>query len=150
MSQSLSNVLVHIVVSTKNHKPLITEKIAAELQMYISSILSSYESPVIKIGGSNDHIHILCKLARTITISELIEQFKSGSSKWIKTKGTEFESFYWQKGYGVFSVSHSNVKMVSAYIANQTDHHRKMSFKEEFRLFLQKHNIAYDEKYVWD
>jgi putative transposase len=150
MAQSLSNVLVHIVVSTKNHLPLITKPIDAELYAYVMSIFNSHNCPVVRIGGHNDHVHILCNLARTISISELIEHFKSSSSKWIKTKGPEFESFYWQNGYGIFSVSQSNAKTVAAYIERQADHHRKLSFKDEFRMFLKKHNVSFDERYVWD
>jgi putative transposase len=150
MAQSLSNVLVHIVVSTKGHQPLITEHIGGELYAYVMSIFSSHNCPVVRIGGHNDHIHILCNLARTISISELMEQFKSSSSKWIKTKKPEIESFYWQNGYGVFSVSQSNAKTVAAYIERQADHHRKLSFKDEFRMFLKKHNVSFDERYVWD
>jgi putative transposase len=150
MAQSLSNVLVHIVVSTRNHHLLISENISSELYSYLIAVFRSHDCPIVTVGGSSDHIHILCNLARTITIADLIEHFKSSSSKWIKAKGAEFKLFYWQKGYGVFSVSQSNIKTVSNYIQNQAVHHRKMSFKEEFRLFLQKHKIAFDERYVWD
>jgi putative transposase len=150
MAQSLSNILVHIVISTKNHQPLITEGITDELYAYIGSVFKADNCPVVKIGGYLDHIHILSRFSRTITISQLIEDFKSSSSRWIKAKGADFAGFYWQKGYGVFSVSQSNSKTVEEYIANQAEHHRKMSFKEEFRMFLEKHEIAFDERYVWD
>jgi REP element-mobilizing transposase RayT len=93
---------------------------------------------------------MLCLLSRKLAIKDLIEQSKTGTSKWIKTKGPEYRDFYWQSGYGVFSVSESNVEEVKRYIANQEEHHKKLSFQDEFRQFCERHGIAYDERYVWD
>jgi len=149
MAQSLSNILLHIIVSTKGRRPIITEQITAELYSYIGGIFKSQNCMVIKIGGYVDHIHILTNLSRTISISALVESFKSSSSKWIKAKGSEFESFYWQNGYGAFSVSQSNLESVVSYIENQHEHHKQINFMDEFRSFLNKHEIVFDENYIW-
>jgi REP element-mobilizing transposase RayT len=150
MPQSLSNILLHIVFSTKNRVDSISEEIEAELYAYIASICKSYKCDLIKIGGTSNHIHILCTLARTVSVSTLIEKLKSGSSKWIKTKAEELELFSWQSGYGVFSIGQSQIPFVEKYIINQKSHHSKISFMDEFREFLHKYQIEYDERYVWD
>ena len=98
----------------------------------------------------SDHIHIFCRLSRTKSVAEVIESVKTSSSKWIKTKGSEFSGFHWQSGYGAFSVSQSDSDAVIDYIRNQAQHHRKVSFQEEFRRFLERYQIAYDDRYVWD
>jgi REP element-mobilizing transposase RayT len=97
-----------------------------------------------------DHIHILFDLARTVSVSQAVEEVKKSSSKWIKTQGAEFASFAWQAGYGAFAVSQSNVPTVRNYIARQQEHHRRKSFQEEYRAVLERHGVAYDEQYVWD
>ena len=104
----------------------------------------------ILINGTEDHVHILCNLSRTVALSKLVEEIKRQSSKWIKEQGLGFQDFFWQGGYGVFSVSQSNVDVVRAYVADQEEHHRKFSFQDEFRAMCQKHGIAVDERYGWD
>lgn len=151
MPQSLSHVYIHLVFSTKNHQPFIDELIQPELYSYIAKVLyEECSSPAKIIGGVEDHTHILLNLSRTCTIASLVEMVKKRSSKWIKTKSEKYRAFQWQTGYGVFSVSKSGADEVAKYIANQREHHRKRSFKEEFRGFLDKHGIDYDERYVWD
>ena len=151
MPQSLSQVLVHVVFSTKHRQPFITEKIEPELYAYIAKILyDECQSPASIIGGDNDHLHILLVQSRIWSMAKIVELIKKRSSKWIKTKGNEFRTFQWQAGYGVFSVSVSNAGIVKKYIANQKEHHRKTSYQNEFRIFLKKHDLDYDEKYVWD
>ena len=151
MPQSLSQIYIHLVFSTKNHKPFVDETIQPELYAYIAKILhDECSSPAKIIGGVEDHIHILLNLSRTCTVAHLVEMVKKRSSKWIKTKGEKYRSFQWQIGYGVFSVSRSGLEAVTKYISNQKEHHTKRSFKDEFREFLNKHGIEYDEKYVWD
>ena len=150
MPQSLAKVYLHIVFSTKNRKPLIKQEVEVELHKYLSGIARDHNSPVIAINNVEDHIHILCLLSRNITISKLLEELKKSSSKWIKTKGDANKNFYWQNGYGAFSVSQSGVNTVKKYIANQKEHHRKKSFKEEYVEFLEKYEIEYDERYIWD
>jgi REP element-mobilizing transposase RayT len=97
-----------------------------------------------------DHAHLLFDLARTVSISQVVEDVKKSSSKWIKTQGAEFAAFAWQSGYGAFAVSESNVESVRQYIANQREHHQKKTFQDEYRAFLKRHNVAFDERYVWD
>lgn len=151
MPQSLFQIYLHLVFSTKDHYPFIHEDIRSELYAYMAEVLyDECSSPAKIIGGVDDHVHILLNLSRTCTVAHLVEMVKKRSSKWIKTKGGIFSKFQWQAGYGVFSVSTSGVDAVTKYIANQWEHHRKSSFKDEFRGFLDKHGIDYDDKYVWD
>lgn len=106
-------------------------------------------NPII-IGGHQNHIHILCLLSRKIALMKLVEKLKAYSSKWIKTKGQQYKNFYWQNGYGGFSVNPLEVDIVKNYILNQYEHHKKLSFKDEYVAFLKKYDIKYDEKYLWD
>jgi len=150
MSQSLAKILVHIVVSTKNHRPFLDIGIRPELYAYLAGILKANDSHVIKIGGTENHTHIFCILPKGISLAKMIEEFKTSSSKWVKTKVPQYASFYWQNGYGAFSVSQSDTERVVKYIETQEEHHRKTSFEEEFRTFLEKYQVPYDERYVWD
>jgi len=150
MSQSLSSILVHLVFSTKNREPFITRAIEPELYPYVASIFRDLKSPTLCISGTFDHLHILFSLARTVKIAELVEEVKTSSSKWIKTKGNEFRNFHWQRGYGAFSIGQSQVKRVKRYILSQKEHHRRISFQDEYRAFLKSYEIEYDERYVWD
>jgi hypothetical protein len=106
--------------------------------------------PPARVGGWIDHVHILCGLSRTITVAELIEVLKRETSKWIKQRAMDLGTFHWQNGYGAFSVSQSNVDQVIAYIDRQQEHHRRMTFQEEFRMMCSKYHIEIDERYVWD
>lgn len=150
MPQSLSCVYIHFIFSTKERYPFIYLEIELDLHAYMAGILHHKDCPVIIINGTTDHVHILCKLSRTITIAKLVEEVKKNSSKWIKTKSSECISFQWQSAYGVFSVSESKVKTVQRYIQKQKEHHQTVSFQEEFKEFLQAYQIEYDERYVWD
>ena len=151
MPQSLAHLFVHIIFSTKHRQPFINERIEPELYAYIAKILyDECYSPAVIIGGDKDHVHILIALSRIWSIAKIVELIKKRSSKWIKTKGKEFAAFQWQTGYGCFSVSKSSVPSVRRYIANQKEHHQKQTYKDEFLLFLEKHGIEYDERYVWD
>ncbi|MCE5293299.1 MAG: transposase [Chlamydiales bacterium] len=150
MAQSLSNILLHIIFSTKNRIPFIDAKLEHELNSYITTIINSCGSYTHKIGGIEDHLHIFTTLPRTISVCELLEEIKKNSSKWAKTKGGSYKDFGWQNGYGVFSVSQSQFDPVIAYISNQKEHHKTQTFQDEYRLFLQRNNVPYNEKYVWD
>ncbi len=150
MPQSLSNVLIHLVFSTANRTDWINADIEIEVHSYLATSCRTLGCPCIKIGGTENHVHILCRLSRTITISKLVEQIKTASSKWIKTKGNQYELFAWQKGYAAFSIGESNVTALKKYIENQKEHHKHRSFKDELRVILQKYQTEYDERYLWD
>ena len=150
MGQSLVKNYIHIVFSTKHRQPLIHQPVEAELHAYLGGICNRQDCQAIQVGGYTDHIHILCLLSKKIALMKLVEELKSHASKWIKTKGAAYHNFYWQDGYGAFSVNPSEVDTVITYIANQHEHHRKKTFQEEYRAFLKKYKTAYDEKYVWD
>jgi len=150
MAQSLAKVYLHIVFSTKDRRPYITPKIEENLYRYISTICDTNKSPLHKIGGMDDHIHILLELSRTITIAKLIENIKSHSSRWVKKEFNDLQKFSWQGGYGVFSVDSVTYNAVKNYVANQKEHHTKRGFKEEFLLLLKRANLEYDERYLWD
>jgi putative transposase len=150
MPQSHAAILVHIIFSTKNRQPLIQPEIESELYPYMSTICQSANSPAILINGTMDHLHLLVKLGRKTAIADLVEEIKSSSSGWIKKKGRQYEGFYWQSGYGAFSIGQSGVPSLKKYIANQKEHHRVKTFQEEYREFLKKYEMEYDERYVWD
>ena len=150
MPQSLVRNYMHIVFSTKNRQSFIDKNIQNELYPYISGISKNLETPVLAIGGVEDHIHILCLLSRKIALMKFIEEVKKNSSKWIKTKGQTYSNFYWQNGYGGFSVNPTEIEIVKIYIHNQQEHHKKRTFQDEYRAFLKKYNVPFDEKYVWD
>jgi REP element-mobilizing transposase RayT len=150
MSQSLSKVYTHIIFSTKKRLPLINPQIGPELYKYMSGILNNLNCPAIIIGGMSDHVHILNSLSRTITQSKMIAILKKDSTKWLKTKSFQYNSFYWQNGYGIFSVGESTIPALIRYINNQKDHHSIKSFKDEFREFLKKYNMDYRDNYLWD
>ena len=150
MPQSLSSILIHLIFSTKNREPFLRPEIDTELYPYLASIFKAMKSPALVINGTSDHLHTLCSLSRVVTIADLVEEVKTESSKWIKTKGSEFQNFHWQSGYGAFSVSQSQVASVKRYIGGQKEHHRRVSFQDEYRKFLKAYEVEYDERYVWD
>jgi len=150
MPQSLSKVYVHITFSTKYRQNLIDDDIENNLYEYLGGICKGMGCNPVKIGGHLDHVHILCLLSRKVTQMDLLEELKKRSSKWIKTKGNKYTNFYWQNGYGIFSVNPAEVDRVIRYIENQHDHHSKKNFKEEYRNLLHTYDVDYDEKYVWD
>jgi REP element-mobilizing transposase RayT len=150
MGQSLVKNYLHIVFSTKHRQEIIYPPVEEELHAYLGGICKNLECPPIIVGGYTDHIHILCMLSKKIALMKLLEEIKSHSSKWMKTKDQALENFYWQDGYGAFSVTPAEVDTVINYIANQKEHHRKKSFQEEYRVFLKKYNVDYDERYVWE
>jgi putative transposase len=150
MPQSLARMLIHLVFSTKNREPVLTPEVRRELHPYLVGVLNGIDCPSVQVGGVEDHVHLFFGLSRTMAMSSVVEAVKTSSSKWIKMKGRAFGNFHWQAGYGAFSVSQSVADTVVAYIQNQAEHHRTMTFQEEYRKFLDKHQVAYDEKYVWD
>ena len=148
MSQSLAQVYIHIIFSTKHRNPLINELLRPDLQSYIVGTLSGIGSYTLELYTNPDHIHILSTLPRTITIANYISKVKTASNGWMKQHGVM--DFEWQDGYGIFSVSSSKVDTVKSYIRHQPDHHNKISFKDELRRFFREYHIDFDERYVWD
>ena len=148
MPQSLSNVIVHLVFSTKNRTEWLTPKIRDELFAYLVGILKDIGCTPVQVGGHVDHVHALFALARTRSMAQVVEEVKTGSSKWLKTKGVS--SFAWQVGYAVFSVSMTDVDSTVAYVRNQEEHHKVVSFIDEFRALMKEAEIEIDERYVWD
>jgi REP element-mobilizing transposase RayT len=148
MSQSLANILVHAIWSTKDRRPLISDAVRPGLHGYIAGILKNIESPALTINSVPDHIHMLCQLSKNLAACKLVEEAKKSSSKWMKGQG--ILDFAWQNGYGLFSVSQSNAEAVRTYIEGQAEHHRKRDFRDEFREFCKRYNVALDEHYVWD
>lgn len=150
MPQSLSKLHIHLIFSTKKRQPLISDAIRGSLHNYMAVVLQNLGCPPVLINSVNDHVHILFELARTVTVSKVVEDVKKASSKWIITQDPCFSKFAWQAGYGAFAVSLSNVKAVRDYIADQKAHHQIRTFEEEYRAFLERHELTYDEQYVWD
>ena len=150
MGQSLVRNYLHIIFSTKHRKPLIQGPFREDLHQYIGGICRNLECNPVKVGGYTDHVHILCMLSKKIALMKLLEEMKAHSSKWAKTQGPSLADFYWQDGYGAFSVSPSRVEVVKAYIENQEEHHRRKTFQDEFRAYLKRYKVEYDERYVWD
>jgi putative transposase len=150
MAQSLVKNYIHLVFSTKHRHPFIDEFIENELFNYLGGICKNLECQPIIVGGHADHVHILCLLSRKIALMKLLEEVKSHSSKWIKTKGKSYKNFYWQDGYGAFSVNPKEVDIVIKYIANQREHHTRKTFQREFLQFLEEYKVEYDERYIWE
>lgn len=150
MSQSLVKNYLHIVFSTKYRQKLIDESIENELYKYLGGTCNNLGCQAIKVGGHQDHVHILCLLSKNIALATFMGKLKANSSKWMKTHGEAYRNFYWQNGYGAFSVKTSEVDVVINYIANQKEHHRRKTFQDEYRAFLDSNQMEYDERYVWD
>jgi putative transposase len=150
MPQSLIKNYIHITFSTKNRLSFIIPEIREELFRYLGGICKNLECHPVIVGGHKDHIHILCLLSKKVALMNLLEEIKSHSSKWIKTKGENFKNFYWQNGYGAFSVNPSEIEVVKNYIEHQDEHHKNKTFQDEYLAFLKKYKVDYDERYVWD
>jgi REP element-mobilizing transposase RayT len=151
MAQSLAKILVHAIFSTHQRKPLLHDPlIRAETYRYMGGILTRLECQPIVIGGVEDHAHLLFALSRTCEAAKVVAEVKRGSSVWLKSKFSECNDFSWQHGYGIFSIGSSQIDSTRAYIQQQEEHHRKVSFQNEFRQFLKRYEVAFDERYVWD
>jgi REP element-mobilizing transposase RayT len=150
MPQSLSHVVIHIIFSTKERRPLLDPETRPRLHAYLATVARNAGCECYRAGGVADHVHLAIRLARTLTIADLIENLKTSSSKWLKTQSPALASFSWQRGYGCFSVGPSGMAALCTYIDNQEKHHAKRTFQEEFRVFLKKYGVEHDEAYVWD
>ena len=151
MAQSLAKILVHTILSTKDRRPFLRDKIVRdELHRYLGGILTNLDCQPVVVGGVEDHVHLLCALSRTCEAAKMVKEVKRGSSLWVKSKCPDLRDFAWQNGYGIFSIRFSQTASVRRYIAGQEEHHRKVSFQDEFRRFLKRYEIEFDERYVWD
>jgi len=150
MPQSLSKVYVHIIFSTKNRQNLIDDRFENSLYEYLGGICKGLDCNPVKVGGHKNHVHLLCLLSRKVAQMKLLEEIKKQSSKWIKTKGQAYSNFYWQDGYGIFSINPTETDKVIDYIQLQQEHHKHKSFQDEFIAFLKKYQVEYDERYIWD
>jgi REP element-mobilizing transposase RayT len=150
MPQSLSYLLTHIVFSTKDRAPVLDATVRPALHAYLATVARNADCECFRVGGVADHVHLAVRLSRTITMAQLIEELKTSSSKWLKTQSPALAAFAWQRGYGAFSVGPSDLNALLHYIHNQEEHHKTRSFQDEYRAFLMKYGIEFDERYVWD
>jgi putative transposase len=150
MPQSLAYLLTHIVFSTKDRAPVLDPVVRPALHAYLATVSRNVDCECFRVGGVVDHVHLAVRLSRTITVAQLIEELKTSSSKWLKTQSPALTSFSWQRGYGAFSVGPSDLDALLHYIDTQEEHHRTRTFQDEYRAFLKKYGISYDERYVWD
>jgi putative transposase len=149
MANTYSNLLYHIVFSTKNRQPMIQPSFRDELEKYIAGIIKAEDCSLVEIGGMPDHLHIVARFRPDRSVSEMVRLIKANSSKWVNETQGLAERFEWQTGYGAFTVSQSQVDKLRAYVRGQEEHHRARSFQEEYLEFLERHGIVYDERYVW-
>ncbi len=150
MPQSLSQVILHIVFSTKERRPWLDPEIRPRMHGYLATVCRDCECQAYRVGGTADHVHIAARLARTVSQAELLEKIKKTSSTWIKRQGNRYAGFFWQGGYGDFSIGWSQLEELVRYIDHQEQHHRTQTFQEEYRSLLDKYHVEFDERYVWD
>jgi putative transposase len=149
MASTLTNLLYHVVFSTKGRRPLIKPPFSEELYKYIGGIIRGERGVLLEIGGIDDHVHLVAKFRADISVADMVRDIKANSSKWAHERKTRIARFGWQTGYGAFSVSQSQLEKVRGYVRRQATHHRRISYQEEFVRLLQKHGIEYDERYLW-
>lgn len=149
MANTYSCLFYHIVFSTKNREPWIAQELEERIWAYLGGIAKENDATPVRIGGVSDHVHLIVRAPPTIAPSNLVKLIKGGSSKWIHDTFPKQAGFGWQDGFGAFTVSKSKVPDVVEYVANQREHHRTLTFQEEYRALLEKHGIEYDERYIW-
>jgi putative transposase len=150
MPQSLANVLVHLVFSTKNRRASIVDAVRSDLHAFLAGAARSAGCECLRVGGIEDHVHLAIRLSRTVSIAALVEDLKTSSSKWMKSRSPDHVAFAWQRGYGAFSVGPRDADAVVAYIDRQVEHHRSRTFQDEYRALLERCGVEYDERFVWD
>ena len=150
MPQSLSKVILHVIFSTKNREPWLDSEVRPRMHAYLATVCRDLAAEFVHVGGVADHVHILTTLPRTVSQADLIEKIKKTSSKWIKALDPRYRHFFWQRGYGAFSVNPSQLDAVVQYVETQPEHHRIRTFQEEYRELLRRHDLDFDERYVWD
>jgi REP element-mobilizing transposase RayT len=149
MAQTFTNLLYHCIFSTRDRQPQIDEELRPQLFAYVGGIVRAMDGVALTINRVADHLHLLLSLPPTVAIAEAMRVVKANSSKWVHEQWPERASFAWQTGYGAFTVSQSQAGSVKQYIAEQEEHHKRMTFQEEFVAFLKRHGIAFDERYIW-
>lgn len=148
MSQSLCQNYLHVVFSTKNRQPFLPElEVREDMFSYLAGTCRNLNSPALQVGGMPDHVHLLCRLSKNLSVADLVRELKRESSKWAKSHARNFS---WQKGYGAFSISPAHIAALRKYIVSQENHHRRTTFQEEFRRLCEKYDVAIDERYCWD
>ncbi len=150
MARTYTNLLIHAIFSTKRRAPLLSHELRPEIFSYMAGIIRKLKGKPILINGVKDHVHLLFTLPHAISLADCMEKVKANSSKWVNERPRQSGRFGWQAGYAAFSVSPSNLKDVQAYIADQEDHHRRRTFQEEVLVFLKKHGVQYDPRYVFE
>lgn len=150
MPQSLSQVIIHVIFSTKDRRPFLDPDTRPKLHAYLATVARNMDCETYRVGGVADHVHLAIRLSRTVTIADLVRELKTSSSKWMKSQSTELAAFAWQRGYAGFSVGPSDVNALKEYIDSQEKHHQSLTFQDEIRMFLKKYSVEYDEAYVWD
>ena len=151
MPQSLSAVNIHLIFSTKERRAFLRDSnVRSQLHAYLGGISKTHGCPPLIVGGVEDHVHLLCQFGRTITQADWVKELKRASNLWLKNQGPAYADFQWQSGYGDFSVGQAELGEVKRYIANQEAHHGTQNFQDEYRALLQRHNVEWDERYVWD
>ena len=150
MPQSLSNILIHVIWSTKDRHPWLERGIREKTHAFLAGAVRQCNCEAYRVGGVADHVHLAVRLSRTLSVADLVKEIKVASSKWVKGQDTTVSDFSWQLGYGAFSVGMSQKETLLHYIDTQEEHHRTRTFQNEYRDFLQKYGIDYDERYIWD
>jgi len=150
MPQSLSFLLVHLIFSARDRTAYLTAQVRPNLHAYLATVARNANCECFRVGGVADHVHLAIRLSRTITLAQLVEELKTSSSNWLKTQSSELMHFAWQHGYGAFSVGPSDLEALTSYIDTQETHHRLHSFQEEYRAFLKRYGVEFDERYIWD
>ena len=151
MAQSLARLWTHLIFSTKDRFPFLMDKVLrSEMHAYLAEMLRKHDCETLIVGGVEEHVHSLFALSRTHQIASVVKEVKRTSSGWIKEASRKLSKFHWQGGYAAFSVSHSNLVDVIRYIENQDEHHRRVTFQDEYRAFLKAYEVEFDERYIWD
>ncbi len=150
MPQSLSFLLVHLIFSTKDRAPILDASVRPNLHAYLATVSRNTNCECFRVGGVADHVHLAIRISRTMTIAQLTEELKTSSSKWLKTQSPALQQFAWQHGYGAFSVCPSDLDALVSYIETQEEHHRRHTFQEEYRAFLNRYGVEFDDRYIWD
>jgi REP element-mobilizing transposase RayT len=150
MPQSLTRIYAHLIFSTKNRKPFLDEAIRSRVHAYLATVIRDMDSPWVVVGGVADHVHALFDIGKMVAPANFVERVKRESSKFVKTLGSDYSKFYWQRGYGMFSVSPKDRDEAEHYVRNQEEHHQRRTFQEEYRTMLKQYGIDFDERYVWD